>query len=249
MSLFDGQAVIIFGASSGMGKATALAFAHAGAKVTIVARNEKALAEVSGQIEGDGGQVLAVAGDVSNRALVDSVVNRSIERWGQINTVVNCAGLNVQERRMDVLKPESWEHVLKVNLTGAFNTTQSILAHFRSRGGGLIVQVSSVSGRYGDLSGASYQASKHGMIGLCQSTMFEERQNGIRVSAIMPGLVDTPMPMRRPVPPPRSLLDQAIQPDDIAQACLFLASLPARTYVPEMILLPSALQCIGQTAI
>jgi NAD(P)-dependent dehydrogenase (short-subunit alcohol dehydrogenase family) len=112
--------------------------------------------------------------------------------------------------------------------------------------GGLIIQFSSVSGRWGDLSGAAYQASKHGIVGLCQATMVEERLNGIRVSAILPGLVDTPMPMRRLQPPTREILDKAMQPEDVAMGCVFLASLPARTYVPELIMMPPALQVVGR---
>ncbi|MFM9107043.1 MAG: SDR family oxidoreductase, partial [Chloroflexota bacterium] len=115
-------------------------------------------------------------------------------------------------------------------------------------GGGLIVQVSSCSGRWGDQSGAAYQAAKAGIIGLCQSAMAEERLNGIRATAILPGLVDTPFPMHRPNPPTRETLDRALLPEDIAAACVFLASLPPRAYIPELVMLPGALQFVGMTA-
>ncbi|MHB8618208.1 MAG: SDR family oxidoreductase [Chloroflexota bacterium] len=250
MGIVDGKVALVFGAGSGIGRATANAFAQSGtAAVVVAARSSEALLRVAAEVEARGSRALAIPLDVSIRDQVDSAVRRTIEAYGQIDVIVNTAGINTATRRMDELPQEEWSRVLNVNLNGAFNTTQAVLGHMRERKTGLIVQVSSVSGRYADLSGAAYQASKHGIIGLCQATMFEERANGIRVSAILPGLVDTPMPLRRPVPPPRSLLDQAMQPEDVAMACVFLASLPPRTYVPELILLPGQLQVMGQTAI
>ena len=137
--------------------------------------------------------------------------------------------------------------MLAVNLTGAFNTTHAVLPRFRARGGGLIVQVSSISARWGDASGPAYQAAKAGVVGLCQGVMYEERLNGIRVSAILPGLVDTPLMEKRAAPPPREVLDRALQPEDVARACVFLATLPARSYIPEIVIMPPGLQVIGHT--
>lgn len=102
---------------------------------------------------------------------------------------------------------------------------------------------------WADNSGAAYAASKHGMVGLAHATMFEEWGNGIRVTVIFPALCDTPLLQKRPVPPSRSTLDKAMQPEDIAAACVFVASLPPRTYVPELVMMPGALQCMGQTSI
>jgi serine 3-dehydrogenase (NADP+) len=117
----------------------------------------------------------------------------------------------------------------------------------RSQGGGLIIHIGSVSGRWADFSGAAYQASKHGLVGLAQATMIEERENGIRVSVVFPGLCDTPLLKLRKSPPSPETLAKAMQPEDIASACLFIAKLPARTYVPELIMMPGALQCAGQS--
>jgi NAD(P)-dependent dehydrogenase (short-subunit alcohol dehydrogenase family) len=147
---------------------------------------------------------------------------------------------------MSDLPQGEWDRVLSINLTGAFNTVQAVLPYMRAQAGGLIILFSSVSGRWGDLSGAAYQASKHGILGLCQATMIEERLNGLRVTAILPGLVDTEMPMNRPTPPTREILDKALKPEDVAMACVFLASLPSRTYIPELIMMPPRLQVVGQ---
>lgn len=249
MGTLEQRVALVFGASSGIGRATALAFANEGTAVAVAARRVSALATLAAEIEAVGGRALAIPVDVSDRAQVDRAVNLTLSRFGDLHIVVNSAGDNTLVRRMEVLQQSEWDRLLAVNLTGAFNTTQVPLAHMRSRRDGLIVQVSSVSGRWADVSGAAYQASKHGVIGLCQATMFEERQNGIRVTAILPGLVETPLPKRRPNPPPQSVFDQAMQPEDIALACIFLASLPTRTYVPELIMMPGALQCIGQTIV
>jgi NAD(P)-dependent dehydrogenase (short-subunit alcohol dehydrogenase family) len=249
MGTLDGQVVLIFGASSGIGRATASAFAEAGASVAVAARRGSTLAELAGELGTAGHTALALPTDVGHRDQVDRAVAATCARFGRIDVMVNAAGLNTQHRRLSDLAQAEWDRVLTTNLTGAFNTTQSVLPRMREQGGGLIVQFSSVSGRWGDLSGAAYQASKHGIVGLCQATMVEERLNGIRVTAILPGLVDTPMPMRRLQPPDRETMDKALQPEDLAMGCVFLATLPARTYVPELIMMPPQLQVVGQAMV
>lgn len=246
MGTLDGQVALVFGASSGIGRATATALAEAGAAVAVGARRGSALAELAAELGVDGHTVLALPTDVSHRDQVDRAVATVVERFGRIDVMVNAAGLNTQHRRMSDLSQGDWERVVGINLTGAFNTTQAVLPTMRSHGGGLIIQFSSVSGRWGDMSGPAYQASKHGVVGLCQATMVEERQNGIRVSAVLPGLVDTPILQNRLVPPTRETLDKALQPEDLAQACVFLATLPARAYIPELIMMPPQLQVVGQ---
>ncbi len=249
MQRLDEQRVVVFGGSSGIGLATARAFARQGASVVLAARREANVRDAADQIVAAGGVATGMVADVAVREQVDAVVATALERYGGVTVLVNAAGTNIKERRMAQLSEADWNRVLAINLTGAFNTTQAALPHMRAQGGGLIIQISSVSGRWGDLSGAAYQASKHGIVGLCYATMVEERLNGIRVSALLPGLCDTPLLARRPEPPTREVLDQAMQPEDVAAACLFLATLPARTYVPEMLLLPGALQYVGNIVV
>ncbi len=235
--------VLVFGASSGIGRATASAFAAAGAHVTAAARRMPEL-----QALADERGVRVVACDVSRRSDVDAAVAAAMEDGGRLDVVVNAAGLNIRQRQLGVLTEEDWNRMIATNLTGAFNTLQAAVSVMRAGGGGLIVQISSSSGKWGDQSGAAYQAAKAGIIGLCQSAMAEERHNGIRATALLPGLVDTPFPLQRPNPPDQQTLAKALQPEDVAAACLFLAGLPPRAYVPELALLPGALQVVGMTS-
>jgi serine 3-dehydrogenase (NADP+) len=243
----DGQVALVFGASSGIGRATARALGEAGATVAVAARRASELAELAAELGTAGYQALALPTDVGHRDQVDRAVAATVTRFRRIDVMVNAAGINTRRRRLSDLGQSEWEQVIATNLSGAFHTTQAVVPAMRERGGGLIIQISSISGRFGDLSGAAYQASKHGVIGLCQATMIEEREHGIRVSAIMPGLVETPILQNRATPPSREVLDKALQPEDIAAGCVFLASLPPRCYVPELMMLPPALQVLGQT--
>ncbi len=246
MGVLDGQVALMFGASGGIGRATAVALAEAGAAVALAARRASALMELAASIGTRGHQALALPTDVNYRDQVDRAVATAVSRFGRIDIMVNTAGLNTKNRRMSDLSHGDWERILTTNLTGAFHTTQAVLPTMRRQGGGLIIQLSSVSGRWADLSGAAYQASKHGIIGLCQATMLEERDQGLRITAILPGLVDTDQPDVFEMPATREVLDKAIQPEDVGMACVFLASLPPRTYVPELIMMPPALQVVGQ---
>ena len=247
MGALTGRAALIFGASSGIGRATAELFAREGAALAVAARSADALHTLCQTLAQAGAAALELPTDISQRAQVDRAVAHAMAELGDLDLVVNSAGTNIPNRRMAELRQSDWDHLLATNLTGAFNTTHAVLPHLRQRGGGLIVQIASVSGRWGDASGPAYQAAKAGVIGLCQGTMFEERHAGIRVSAVLPGLVDTPILLKRAQPPSRDVLDRALRPEDVARACLFLATLPPHSYVPELIILPGRLQTIGQT--
>jgi len=245
MGKLQGQVAIIVGASSGMGRAAALAFAGEGAKVAVAARRQAELDALGAEITKAGGQVLSRTVDVAKRPDVDAVVQAALERFGRVDVMVNCAGVNTQNRKLEVLDHAGWDRIIAINLTGALHCTQAVLPRMRAQKGGLIIHVASISGLWGDFSGAAYQASKHGMVGLANATRMEERLNGIRVTVIYPGLCDTPILNNRPVPPTREQRDLMMKPEDIAAACVFAASLPPRTYVSDLVLMPGALQCNG----
>jgi NADP-dependent 3-hydroxy acid dehydrogenase YdfG len=245
MGALRDQAAIIMGASSGMGRATALAFAAAGAKVVAAARRQAELDELVRAIAAAGGTAVARVADAAKRSDADAVVRLSLERFGRVDTLVFCAGVNVPNRQLAALDQAGWDRIIGINLTGAFHCTQAVLPAMRAQGGGLIIHIASISGLWGDFSGAAYQASKHGIVGLANATRMEERQHGIRVTVIYPGLCDTPILKNRPVPPSPEQRALMMQPEEIAAACVFAAGLPPRTYVSDLTLMPTALQCNG----
>lgn len=249
MGRLEGQVAIVVGASSGMGREAALAFAAEGAAVVATARRQGELDELSARIREAGGEALVRVADVAKRDEIDAVVGAAVERFGRVDTMVVTAGINTPDRKLTVLTREQWDRIIDTNLNGAFNCVQAILPQMREQHNGLIVLVSSVSGKWGDMSGVAYQASKHGMVGLAYGTQFEEKGNGIRVTVIYPGLTDTPLLNKRPVPPTPELREKMVKPEDIAQACVFVAALPPRSYVPELVIVASELQCVGAAAV
>jgi NADP-dependent 3-hydroxy acid dehydrogenase YdfG len=236
-----GRKIVIAGASSGMGRATAIRFAAEGAAVVLIARREDALQSLADTIRGQGGHAIPIAADLTDVAAAEVAIGQAIEQLGDVDTVIVTVGTNLKQRALSVLAPADWTMMVQVNLNSAYHITRAILPHFRSRGGGLIVYVSSAAVQRPDVSGVAYQATKHGVVGLAHGTMQEERSNGIRTTVIFPGLTDTPLLLKRPTPTPPEVVARALQPEDVAEACLFVATLPARAYVPELVLLPSAL--------
>lgn len=229
---------LIVGSSSGMGEATARAFATAGAKVVLAARREKELKRIAHSL---GDQALAVPADVQKTEEVDQLIETTTEKLGRIDILVYAVGTNIPERSLKELSPGTWQMMLQTNLSGAFYCTKAVLPVMRRQKGGLIIYISSAAVPYPDTSGVSYQAGKHGLRGLAHGTFAEEKGNGIRTSVIFPGFTDTPLALKRPVPTSPDVLAQALKPEDVAEACLFIASLPKRATVPELILLPAAL--------
>ena len=244
MSLADQNrtVAVVVGASSGMGRATARALTSAGFGVIVAARSADGLGKLVEELTGIGADVLAVTAvtaDATRREDCERIVAAAMGRFGRVDMLVNCVGVNISRRRVDELTDASWRLMIDGNLTAAFNLTQAILPVFRAQRDGLIVHIASSSARRADQSGIAYQAAKAGVAALAHGTMEEERGNGIRVTVIYPGLTDTDFILQRPVPPTREVLDRAIQPEDVAAACLFVARLPARAHVPDLLLYPS----------
>jgi NADP-dependent 3-hydroxy acid dehydrogenase YdfG len=233
--------VVVAGASSGIGRATALALAAAGARVVLAARRLEALEDVRGMIAGSGGTALCVPTDATDAAAVQRLLEEALDITGRIDALINAVGTNIRERALDQLTVASWSSMLETNLSAAFHLTHEVVPIFRRQGGGLLVHISSVAAKKPDRSGVAYQAAKAGVAGLAHGVMEEERANGLRVTVIYPGLTDTPLVLQRPVPTPPEVLARALQPDDVAAACLFILSLPPRAYVPELVLAPSQL--------
>lgn len=237
----SGKSIVIAGASSGMGRATACAAGAAGANLVLLARSEAALDEVVQEIAGIGGSATIAVADVTDHAATAAVIERAAATMGRIDALVNTVGTNIKRRGLSELTAESWADMLAVNLTAAFNLTQAVVPTMRRQSNGLIIHVSSSAAKKPDPSGVAYQATKTGLVGLAHGTMEEERTHGIRTSVIFPGLTDTPMVLKRPTPTPPDVLRRALQPEDVAAAVMFVLQLPARAHVPELLLYPSDL--------
>ena len=232
ISLKDQSAVVV-GASSGMGRETALALAREGMKVLACARRKEQLSA----LEKEGIRTRVV--DATKRADVDALFAAA----GKVDLLVYCAGMNIKERAMTVLSTETWDEMIAVNLTGAFNCTKAALGPMKQAGGGLIVYISSVAANLPDsVSGAAYQAAKRGLAGLAHATRLEERKSGIRTTLICPGLCDTDMLQKRPQPPTPEVLAQALKPSDVADSVVYVAKLPPRAVVTELELLAARIQ-------
>ncbi len=246
METLEGRTAIITGASSGIGLATANLFADSGATVHAVARREEAMVEGAGEERINSGRVVPHALDVTDK----ETVKRLVEEVGEsgLDTLVLAAGMNVPERRLEQLTPEAWDQMLSVNLSGAFYFVHTALPYLRNSCGDAVL-ISSVSGSWPDVSGPAYQASKAGMTQFARAAGLEEHENGVRFSTILPGIVDTPILDNRPEPPSEKVRDASLKPEDVAAACRFLVTLPPRAHVPELTMIPTALQALGKTRV
>ena len=232
---------MVAGASSGMGRATALAAAKAGAGLVVLARREAELAGLEEDIRRTmpDAAIVRIAADAADPEALQAALDAHADAVGQVDTLVNAVGCNIAARAFDRLTPESWSGMLATNLDAAFNLTRAVLPAMRARGEGLVIHIASTAARRADRSGAAYQAAKAGVVALTHAVMEEERDNGIRLTAIMPGMTDTPLLDCRPEPVDPKARAAALQPEDVAAACMFVMGLPPRAHVAEIVLQPS----------
>ena len=234
-SLTDKNALVV-GGGSGMGAAIALLLEQAGARVAIAGRSPDKLQEIASQ----GSAIEWQVADVAVRQSIDSLFSWFDDQFGSLDVMVNAAGINVPDRAMTDIAPETWDTVLKINLTGAFDCLRFALDRMRPQEDGLVVMINSVSGkRSNPLGGVAYNASKFGMTALGSCVAEEERDAGIRITNVFPGEVNTPILDKRPVPPSPEHREGILQPEDVAKAVLMLAELPPRAHVPELVIKPT----------
>lgn len=238
MSRLAGKTALVTGGGSGIGLAVARSFQREGAKLAISGRDE---AKLRSAAEAIGGGVIFQAADLADPKQAQAMVQRVRERLGHIDILVNNAGLNIKERGIRELTPESWQLLVRGNLDSAFYCIHAVLPHMLERRDGLVINVCSTAGkRASPLGGAGYDAAKFGMsaLGICLAA--EEKDNGVRVSNVYPGEVDTPILKNRPQPITEEHRRRILQPEDVAAAVLFVATLPPHVSVPELVIKPTA---------
>jgi len=232
---FKGQVALITGAASGMGKATALEFSRAGAAVVLVDRDEDRLSDSAREISNAGGKLLTLAGDVSNEELAKSAVQRAVSEFGRLDMAYNNAGILGPMCPLTEETGEGYDAVNAVNLRGVWTFMKHELIQMRKQGHGAIVNCSSLGGLIGLAGRAAYHATKHGVIGLTKSAALDVASAGIRVNAICPGCIDTPMGASiDPAAMKEFLKEQPIgrmgTSEEIAASVLWLCS-PASSFV------------------
>jgi NADP-dependent 3-hydroxy acid dehydrogenase YdfG len=238
MDLLKNKVAIVTGAGTGIGQAIAVEFVKVGAAVAFIGRRLDKLQEAVQTLPPE--RVLLLSVDVADRAAVNAAVGQVETHFGPVDILVNNAGTNTNPRSVGEVNPTDWDRTIAINLTGTFNCIRAVLPGMRARRDGLIINVSSIAGvRASQLAGAAYSASKHGMVALTHSLNAEEKDYGIRASVICPGEVNTPILDLRPEPVGPERRRQILQPEDLAAAALFIATLPPRACVPELIITPT----------
>jgi NAD(P)-dependent dehydrogenase (short-subunit alcohol dehydrogenase family) len=226
---FEGKTAFITGAASGIGRATAKAFAAEGARVAITDRGEAALQETAEQVRAVGGVVLTVTCDVSKPEEVAAAVAKAVKAFGRIDCAFNNAGVENKAAPLHEIELEEWDRVLNINLRGTFICMKHEIAQMLSQGAGVVVNTSSGAGIRGVAGGASYAASKHAIIGMTKSAAIDYAKRNIRVNAVLPGNIATPMMDRFTEGDIQKAVDlepvgRLGKPEEIAEAVLWMCS-------------------------
>ncbi|MCX9074780.1 MAG: 3-oxoacyl-ACP reductase FabG [Candidatus Methanoperedens sp.] len=224
----ENKVTIITGAGSGIGRETALLFAKEGARVVVADVNEKAGEETAAEIKKNGGDGYFAKLDVSNRAEIKQVVRDALEKYGTIDVLINNAGI-IQDALVLKMTEEQWDRVINVDLKGVFNCIQAVVEVMINQGNGVIINTSSIVGLNGNVGQVNYAAAKAGLIGMTKTLAKELGKKGIRVNAIAPGFIMTPMTSNVPekileMMREKTPLRRLGEPVDVAYAYLYLAS-------------------------
>ncbi|PSN14350.1 3-oxoacyl-[acyl-carrier-protein] reductase [filamentous cyanobacterium CCT1] len=230
----EGQVAVVTGASRGIGRAVAIALAAAGAQVVVnYARSSAAADEVVAEIAKGGGSAVAIQADVSQADQVDALIAGTLEKFGRVDILVNNAGIT-RDTLLLRMKPEDWQAVIDLNLTGVFLCTRAVAKIMLKQRSGRIINIASVAGQMGNPGQANYSAAKAGVIGFTKTVAKELASRGVTANAVAPGFIETDMTgdlgnteeILKFIP-----LGRFGQPEDIAGMVRFLAADPAAAYI------------------
>ncbi len=244
MSDLTGKVALVTGASSGIGEAVALALAKMGVTVALSARRADRLGALVDKIVESGGKALALPGDVAVEADAFKSVEDTVVQLSRIDILVNCAGVN-EAGGVESLTLDQWRRVIDINLYGTLYTCKAAIPHMKAQGGGDIINISSTSGRRAAGLFGPYSTSKFGLTGLTEGMRQEVGGSGIRVCILEPGATETEIADSITDPKWRDAIQQhvskdgAMKPSDIADAIVFIISLPARANVSQILIRPT----------
>jgi NADP-dependent 3-hydroxy acid dehydrogenase YdfG len=241
MTSLKGKVAWITGGGSGIGLAGAVSLAREGAHVVITGRTKSSLDSGLAEVK-KAGSAEAIVLDVADREAVLRVAADIEKRHGRIDILVTSAGTNISgaKRNLATMSLDGWDDVVRINLDGLFYCCYTVIPGMRKRKDGLIINISSWAGRYTSLlTGPAYNATKRAVIAITESINMEECANGIRATSILPGEVATPIMAKRPVPPSPERMAEMVQPEDLGETILYLAKMPPRTCINELIISPT----------
>jgi hypothetical protein len=240
----DGRVALVTGASSGIGEATAEALADGGARVALAARREGELQALADRIEADGGEALVVPTDVTDDAQIEEMIETTVEEFGRLDVLVNNAGVMLLEPLAEA-DPANLQQMVEVNLLGLMKATHAALPVMLEQGSGHIVNISSVAGREASQTASGYNATKFGVNGFSEAVRKEVTDEGIRVTVVEPGYVETelqehiPSEMVKERAAEMAEQMEVLQSEDIARAVRYAVAQPQHVSVNELLIRPT----------
>lgn len=243
MAKLGGKVAVVTGASSGIGAATAEALAKEGAAVVVAARREDRLSDLVGRIEADGGRALAVGCDVTDEGQARGLIRQAEEELGGVDVLVNNAGVMLLSRIERGLSDE-WRRMFDINVLGLLYATHAAIGAMRRRGGGHIVNVSSVAGRKVRVTGGVYSGTKWAVNAISEALRLELLEDGIRVTVVEPGAVATELATHITDEEAQQGMSrfagiEVLRPEDVAAAIAYAVTQPGRVGVHELLIRPS----------
>jgi 3-oxoacyl-[acyl-carrier protein] reductase len=227
-----GKVAIITGASAGIGRAVGLALASEGVRCVLAARRANELSQVCREIEGAGGEAIVVPTDLVHEAQIKALVDKALGHFGEIHFLINNAGVYLRSK-VEQMEKEKIVSLFNINVVAPFLLTKHCLPHLKGKKGGAVINIASMAGLMGFSEGSAYSASKHALIGFSESLFEEVREEGIKVCAICPGFVRTPMVAKAPLNQ-----ENMIPPEDVAQTVVGVLKLSDKSCPTRIVIRP-----------